>query len=111
MHRRLDHPEYIFEKQYKYARDAHVEDDIIVSLPVTQLNISPWTTACNNSRLMNHLLSLFWTWDNSVERLMYRPLFEHDLASMDPYASDPRKRRFCTPFLVNALLALSCVSE
>lgn len=51
---------------------------------------------------MNHLLALFWTWDNMVEPLLFRPLFEEDLCD--------NRNAFCSPFLVNALLALSCVS-
>jgi hypothetical protein len=51
---------------------------------------------------MNHLLALFWTWDNMVEPLLFRPLFEEDLCD--------NRNAFCSPFLVNALLALICVS-
>lgn len=51
---------------------------------------------------MNHLMTLFWTWDNTVEPILFRPLFEDDLCN--------NSAAFCSPFLVNALLALSCVS-
>lgn len=51
---------------------------------------------------MNHLLALFWAWDNVVEPSLFRPLFEEDLCNNGD--------TFCSPFLVNALLALSCVS-
>lgn len=52
---------------------------------------------------MNNLLANFWTWDNMVEPSLYRPLLEDDLSN--------NNNTFCSPFLVNALLALSCVSR
>lgn len=59
---------------------------------------------------MNHLLHLFWTWDSNVQPSVFRPLFEEDLLHGDARASTPDKHTFCSPFLVNALLALGCVS-
>jgi hypothetical protein len=59
---------------------------------------------------MNHLLTLFWTWDNVVERAIYRPIFEDDVLTADPHSNDPQAHQFCSSFLVNALLALSSVS-
>lgn len=72
-------------------------------VPAHNLPISQWTSACKDDRLMNHLLALFWTWDNMVEPSLFRPLFEDDLNN--------NNSTFCSPFLVNALLALSCVSR
>lgn len=43
--------------------------------------------------------------------MIYQPMLEEDLISKDPNASDPEAYRFCSKFLINALLALSCVSE
>ncbi|KAH8702800.1 hypothetical protein GQ44DRAFT_732683 [Phaeosphaeriaceae sp. PMI808] len=62
----------------------------------------------NDNRLMNHLITLFWTWDNIAERLLYQPLFEEDLAAGNPNAHNTDYLCFCSSFLVNALLALSC---
>jgi len=61
-----------------------------------------------DEKLLNHLLLLFWTWDTLVNRVTDRTLFEDALKRMDP--SDQEGLRFCSRFLVNALLALACVS-
>jgi hypothetical protein len=53
---------------------------------------------------VSHLVSLYFTWDYPVhafidERVFLRHMAAGDLAS-----------RFCSPFLVNALLSNACVS-
>ena len=58
---------------------------------------------------MNHLLTLFFTSDHIVGRAIYRPIFEEDAVSLDPNAADHVPGAFCARFLVNALLAASCV--
>ena len=58
---------------------------------------------------MNHLMALFWTWDYGVQATLFRPLFEEDLLK-EPQVSSRDGHTFCSPFLVNVLLALGCVS-
>ena len=53
---------------------------------------------------------LFWTWDTVCNRIIDRTIFEEDLKNLDPTTpSAPSELRFCSPFLVNAVLAVSCV--
>lgn len=53
---------------------------------------------------------LFWTWDTVCNRIIDRTIFEEDLKNFDPTTpSAPSELRFCSPFLVNAVLAVSCV--
>jgi hypothetical protein len=80
----------------------------ILYLTSSALPISRWTAVSTDEKLLNHLLLLFWTWDTLVNRVIDRTLFEDALKHMDP--SDQEGMRFCSPFLVNALLALACVS-
>lgn len=80
----------------------------ILYLTSSALPISRWTAVSTDEKLLNHLLLLFWTWDTPVNRVIDRTLFEDALKDMDP--SDQEVLRFCSPFLVNALLALACVS-
>ena len=106
-----DDAEYLFSSGYSFVRDRSIDKDLFVNVPALfKLDIARWTTVPLSNSLLNHLLALFWTWDNSVERLIYRPMFEDDLVAMHPYEGDHQKQRFCSPFLVNALLALGCVS-
>ena len=101
----------MFSTGFSYVHDRNVDENVFVDLPALQLDVARCTTACKDNRLMNHLLSLFWTWDNNVEHMIYQPMLEEDLISKNPNAADPDAHRFCSKFLINGLLALSCVSE
>ncbi|KAF3036548.1 hypothetical protein E8E12_004068 [Didymella heteroderae] len=103
-------PEYIFERDYAEARDQYNEAEVFIDLPALSLPVSRWTQACKDDRLMNHLLTLFWTWDSNVRPSLFRPMFEEDLAIGDAQAFTLEKHAFCSPFLVNALLAVGCLS-
>ncbi|CAI6336051.1 unnamed protein product [Periconia digitata] len=102
-------PEYMFSTGYSYVHEQYVDKDVFVDLPALHLDLARWTSACQDNRPMNHLLALFWTWDNSVQHLIYQPMVEEHLSSKDPHVSDTHERRFCSRFLINALLALSCL--
>ncbi|XPS79748.1 hypothetical protein M3J09_011720 [Ascochyta lentis] len=83
------------------------ENSTIVYLASSALPVSRWTTVSSDEKLLNHLLLLFWTWDMIVNRVVDRTLFEEDLRTLDP--SKQESTHFCSPFLVNALLALACL--
>ncbi|KAF4991467.1 hypothetical protein FDECE_14037 [Fusarium decemcellulare] len=103
-------PSFMFERQYTVdARDQHVDSEMFVDVANRDLPLSRWTTVSNDDRHMNYLLTMFFTWDNVVERVFYRPIFEEDVVSMDPSLADRQPGSFCTRFLVNALLAASCL--
>ena len=102
----------MFEKQYMTdMRDQYTETDIFVDVFASRLPLSRWTTVSTDDRLMNHLLNLFFAWDNIVERAIYQPIFEEDVVAVDPSLVDDGPNCFCSRFLVNALLAVSCVSH
>ncbi|KAK7592059.1 hypothetical protein V3481_006693 [Fusarium oxysporum f. sp. vasinfectum] len=66
----------------------------------------------NDDKLLSHLLMLFWTWDTICSRVIDRNILEEDLKSLDPSSpssSPPAMLLFCSPFLINALLAVSCL--
>ena len=92
------------------AEDAYVDHDVFVKVSLRMLPLSRWTTVSTDEGFMNHLLNLFFTWDNVVERLFYRPIFEENLVGLDPDSANDDPGAFCSRFLVNALLAVSCVS-
>ena len=106
-----DDSDFIFEKQYMAnAQNLYAENDIFVDVFASKLPLSRWTNVSTDERLMNHLVNLFFTWDNIVERAFYRPIFEEDIVALDPSSDNDRPNQFCSRFLVNALLAASCVS-
>ncbi|KAL4807269.1 hypothetical protein BDV18DRAFT_115137 [Aspergillus unguis] len=62
----------------------------------------PWTTLTDDSNYVSHLLSLYFTWNHPVQKWIDRDLFIRDMQSGDPDSL------YCSPFLVNALLAVAC---
>ncbi|KAF2850428.1 hypothetical protein T440DRAFT_396867, partial [Plenodomus tracheiphilus IPT5] len=107
--RMITSPDCRIEKDFLYAQDQCVEKDVCVDVPNLKLDIAKWTNACSDNSSMNHLLNLFWTWDNGTERTFHRPMFEEDLSTCEPSQSDMGQHAFCSPFLVNATLALACL--
>ncbi|TLS21914.1 uncharacterized protein PpBr36_09265 [Pyricularia pennisetigena] len=79
----------------------------------TEMEVARWTRIADNNGLLTHLLSLFWTWDNTVSPIIDRCMFLEDLKSAalsHSRALPPgAKQVFCTPFLVNSLLAVACL--
>jgi hypothetical protein len=65
----------------------------------------PWTSVTEDSDLVSHLVSLYFTWDYPFHAFLDRDVF---LAHM---ARGREDSDFCSPFLVNALLANACVSS
>ncbi|KAJ4247770.1 hypothetical protein NW762_012979 [Fusarium torreyae] len=105
-----DHPGYIFEEAWRETQHRTTEDTIFVDLPGYALPLSRWTNVYHNDKLLSHLLLLFWTWDTVCNRIIDRSVFEEDLKNLDPNTTSTSSQlHFCSPFLVNALLAVSCL--
>ncbi|PHH66131.1 hypothetical protein CDD81_194 [Ophiocordyceps australis] len=104
----LDHPEYTFEKAWRNTRDMYAEPNVVVRIPTDDLPISQWTLVPVDNDVLNDILRLFWTWDMIGNRLIDRTMFELDLRTRSPTGADKEKLCFCSSFLVNAILALSC---
>ncbi|KAH1331480.1 hypothetical protein KXV58_007958 [Aspergillus fumigatus] len=62
----------------------------------------PWTSVTEDEDLVSHLVSLYFTWDYPFHAFLDRDVF---LAHM---ARGREDSDFCSPFLVNALLANAC---
>ena len=83
---------------------------MFIDLPGYTLPLSKWTDAYHDDKLLSHLMLLFWAWDTVCNRIIDRTIFEEDLKNLDPTTlGAPSELRFCSPFLVNAILAVSCV--
>lgn len=65
----------------------------------------PWTTITDSDDLVSHLVSLYLTWGYPFYAFFCHETFLKHM-SMGKLNSD-----FCSPFLVNALLANACVSK
>lgn len=64
----------------------------------------PWTNVTDDDDLVSHLVSLYMTWDYPFYAFFDRRTFLENMEKGN-LNSD-----FCSPFLVNALLANACVS-
>ncbi|KAF6810298.1 nitrogen assimilation transcription factor nira [Colletotrichum musicola] len=75
------------------------------------LPVSRWTTVSQDDGLLTTLIDHFWTWDDTLSRLIDRDVLLAELTATgpEPLRPDQQTRRFCSPLLVNALLAVSCL--
>ncbi|KAL4802520.1 hypothetical protein BDV18DRAFT_62412 [Aspergillus unguis] len=74
----------------------------IYGRPLYQVPARPWTSLTDDSNYVSHLVSLYFTWNWPVQKWINRDLFIADMQRGDLNC------RFCSPFLVNALLAVAC---
>ncbi|KAF7165757.1 hypothetical protein CNMCM5623_009836 [Aspergillus felis] len=69
--------------------------------PILFAPAKPWTTVTDSDRLVSHLLSLYFTWDYPCYTWFDQHLFLADMIA--------GQSRFCSPLLVNAVLANACL--
>lgn len=67
-----------------------------------QVPAKPWTRVTDSDEMVSHLVSLYFTWDHPCLQVLDQALF---LAHMNSNTASA----FCTPFLVNCILALAIV--
>lgn len=60
----------------------------------------PWTRVTSDYAFIEHLLSLYFCWEYPVFTILSERLFREDMRRGE--------RRYCTPLLVNAILAVAC---
>ncbi|RGP79070.1 nitrogen assimilation transcription factor nit-4 [Fusarium longipes] len=104
-----EHPDHILEEAWQDTQ-RRPSEHMFIGIPGYILPLSRWTSAHQDNNLLSHLLLLFWTWDTVCNRVIDRTIFEEDLKNLDPMTTGaPSEIRFCSPFLVNALLAVGCL--
>ena len=59
-----------------------------------------WTRVTQDSALVDHLLSMYFCWVHPTHPLLSKEVFLDDMAN--------GQSKYCSPLLVNALLALAC---
>jgi hypothetical protein len=70
--------------------------------PLFRLTAKPWTTVTEDDYLVSHLASLYFTWWNTFMHPLHEPALIDVMEKGDPNSL------LCSPFLVNAMLALAC---
>ena len=71
--------------------------------PLYRLRARPWTDVIENDLLISHLLSMYITWDAYFISMLEPDNFLQDMAR------GSLNCKYCSPFLVNAMLSLACV--
>ncbi|KAI1422747.1 fungal-specific transcription factor domain-containing protein [Xylaria sp. FL1777] len=77
-------------------------DQVLAPLepPETMVPPSTWTSITNDSALVQHLLALYFCWEYPTFASLSKEHFMRDFVH--------GRHRYCSPILINALLALGC---
>lgn len=77
----------------------------LADIPIYRVPAKPWTTVTDDDDLVSHLISIWFTWSQPWFHWVNRDLFIRDMqaGSLDC--------GFCSPFLVNAILAEASVCK
>ncbi|KAF1948371.1 pathway-specific nitrogen regulator [Byssothecium circinans] len=74
-----------------------------------QLNpLITWTKVTSDPELVQHLIGMYFCWHYSFFTTLSRSLFMKEFQLGKPPPGSHRKLSYCTPLLVNAMLALGC---
>ncbi|KAF5018796.1 hypothetical protein F66182_9214 [Fusarium sp. NRRL 66182] len=71
-----------------------------------RVHAKPWTAIAGDG-LVSQLLSSFFIWDDAF----FYPFVDRDAFLEDMKSGDPRKAKYCSPFLVNAICASRCFTS
>ncbi|KAL2793077.1 hypothetical protein BJX66DRAFT_326264 [Aspergillus keveii] len=78
------------------------DEGVAYNGPLCRVPAQPWTSLTDDSDYVSHLISLYFTWGHPVHTWIERDLFLRDMEAGSIECS------FCSPFLVNAILAVAC---
>ena len=71
--------------------------------PPIEVPTRPWTVVTEDDQFVSHLVSLYFTWEYPFSAFLDRDVF------LGHMRAGKTESEFCSPFLVNALLASACV--
>lgn len=69
-------------------------------LPVHVPNTEPWTKVTRDFQLVEHIMTLYFTWSHPFYAFFSKELFLDDMTR--------RQNKYCSSLLVNALLSVGC---
>ncbi|KAI4244797.1 MAG: hypothetical protein LQ352_006708 [Teloschistes flavicans] len=70
--------------------------------------IVSWTEITRDHDLIVHLINMYFTWHYTYFTTLSKSLFYRDFLLGKPPVGTKRETEYCTPLLVNAMLALGC---
>lgn len=92
-----------FTPDHDATNSAHIDPYQQQKNPVTS-----WTNVTSDTDLVIHLMNMYFTWHYTYFTCLSKSLFYRDFSLGKPPADTRRKTEYCTPLLVNAILALGC---
>ncbi|PLB46427.1 hypothetical protein P170DRAFT_465950 [Aspergillus steynii IBT 23096] len=84
------------------TRQKYMDINRLSDIPRWRVSARPWTTVTDDDDLVSHLISLYFSWNHQILNWIDRDLFIRDMQSGNVDS------QFCSPLLVNAVLAMSC---
>lgn len=78
-----------------------------VTLQTNEDPVTSWSEVTKDRNLVIHLMNMYWNWHYPYFTTISRKLFWRDFLKGKPRAL-PKGTIYCSPLLVNAMLALGC---
>ena len=95
------------EESAATSSDAQTED-YIAQVHSDRNPVTSWTTVTTDPELVIHLLNMYFCWHYTFFVTLSRQAFNRHFRLGKPPLGTRRKIDYCTPLLVNAMLALGC---
>ncbi len=89
---------------YRVRKDSRITVEKLCDNPLFQVPCKPWSKVTKDDHLVSGLVSLYFTWDHPLMQVVDQEMFLHDMTAGD------LSSEFCSPVLVNSILAVACVS-
>ncbi|KAG7105652.1 Nitrogen assimilation transcription factor nit-4 like protein [Verticillium longisporum] len=87
--------------------DDGVEQPAAGQLAVNEDPVVSWTTVTKDKELVAHLMNMYFNWHYPYFATLSKTLFYRDFVK-GRYALSTKGTAYCSPLLVNAMLALGC---
>lgn len=92
------------QQSTKRPKHSVMNINTLVDQPFVRVKAQPWTEVTSDDEAVSHLLSAYFAWQHSSYALIDWAIFCREMNRQD------LSSQHCSKFLVNALLALGCVS-
>ena len=90
------------------GEDIATSADELEGYPKQEDAIVSWTNVTKDSKLVIHLINMYFTWHYTYFTTLSKSLFYRDFLFGRPIHDSRQKTAYCTSLLVNAMLALGC---